>query len=327
MALYAASSDGTIAVFQFDPEELEGIAPHSVQEQYLSKFGFTPPPIPEGYSHVPKGDATSSHSYSQAQLQSQSLVTGFGHQANGSGGGEVVNMLVAKRNNKKHGNQTQHGNVPSASNAAGPSRMNGGPPVSKRASLAAIVEPQTSYDPPYQSQSYFPPPEDQPYGDVEMVSIDAIDTPFSPARGKRKASAIDLTDDSRPVTYRTLGGDRQRENIPVRELGGPSVTGGAVKGWGSSGASASLSAPGASLLPIPPLLTRVTSPMEDSDDILEATNPEDNSESLLYLFTHESTNWSQVRRRSSISAGIKPYGLIICLHRCYPSKQQEASAL
>ncbi|KAG8737460.1 HIR complex subunit [Ceratobasidium sp. 414] len=40
LKLYACSSDGTIAVFDFDEHELEGIVPHSVQGEYLKKFGF-----------------------------------------------------------------------------------------------------------------------------------------------------------------------------------------------------------------------------------------------------------------------------------------------
>ena len=32
--------------------ELEGIAPVEAQKQYLQKFGFVPPPLPHGYSHV-----------------------------------------------------------------------------------------------------------------------------------------------------------------------------------------------------------------------------------------------------------------------------------
>ncbi|KAF8328351.1 WD40-repeat-containing domain protein [Cantharellus anzutake] len=44
MTLYACSSDGTIGVFDFDASELEGIAPLSVQADYLKLFNFTAPP-------------------------------------------------------------------------------------------------------------------------------------------------------------------------------------------------------------------------------------------------------------------------------------------
>ncbi|KAG8761499.1 HIR complex subunit [Ceratobasidium sp. 423] len=40
LTLFACSSDGTVAVFDFEESELEGIVPHSVQDDYLKKFGF-----------------------------------------------------------------------------------------------------------------------------------------------------------------------------------------------------------------------------------------------------------------------------------------------
>ena len=49
MTLYACSSDGTIGVFDFDATELEGIAPLSVQAEYLKLFNFSPPPVPQYY--------------------------------------------------------------------------------------------------------------------------------------------------------------------------------------------------------------------------------------------------------------------------------------
>jgi hypothetical protein len=129
LTLYAASSDGTIAVFNFDPEELEGIAPHSAQEQYLKKFDFVPPPVPEGYSHsipIPAQGSSSismritpppsPHSHSSPP-RSQSH-TGFGHTVNG--GGERVNMLVAKRRDKKKVVPSAHVPIPSAENVDRP---------------------------------------------------------------------------------------------------------------------------------------------------------------------------------------------------------------
>ncbi|CAE6539796.1 unnamed protein product [Rhizoctonia solani] len=41
LTLYACSSDGTVAVFDFEESELEGIVPHSIQDEYLKKFGFS----------------------------------------------------------------------------------------------------------------------------------------------------------------------------------------------------------------------------------------------------------------------------------------------
>jgi protein HIRA/HIR1 len=116
--LYAASSDGTLGVFDFDPEELEGIAPHSVQEQYLQKFDFVPPPIPEGYSHnlpshmhyrphLTRITPPPSPVQSQSQTTAPESQNGFGHSVNGDGG-ERVNMLVAKRKVKRKVVPTNH---------------------------------------------------------------------------------------------------------------------------------------------------------------------------------------------------------------------------
>ncbi|PPQ69736.1 hypothetical protein CVT25_010445 [Psilocybe cyanescens] len=90
LTLYAASSDGTIAAFQFDSTELEGIATHADQEQYLAKFGFVAPPLPEGYSHVSKQEPA------DVALAQTQQANGFDARA-GSYAPEKVNILVAKR--------------------------------------------------------------------------------------------------------------------------------------------------------------------------------------------------------------------------------------
>ena len=106
LTLYAASSDGTIGVFNFDPDELEGIAPHSVQEQYLAKFGFKIPPIPEGFSHT----STVATSVNNA------TATGSLNNFSTSGGPEVVNVLIAKKGNRNKTRANLAGSsVPSAS--------------------------------------------------------------------------------------------------------------------------------------------------------------------------------------------------------------------
>jgi protein HIRA/HIR1 len=277
--LYAASSDGTIGVFNFAPEELEGIAPHSVQEQYLQKFGFSAPPLPEGYSHVATRETsqiTPPPSPSRLQSKAQQS-TGFG---NVNGSGERVNMLVAKRSNKKRANlTTQVGSVPSAgagiASANNVTGLSTAAPVSKRVQLTQIKEVTMSSVPSISSPS-FPSPSEQLYdvpdswsrhADVSMdldVPIDALDSVASPARGKRKASAIiDLTEETRTTKARTLGGDRPRDIVPVKEIGAVEVG-----MWGAQ--------PGMSL-PVPPILTAVTAEIEGSDDVFEGRNSEDDS--------------------------------------------------
>lgn len=294
--LYAASSDGTIAVFNFTAEELEGIAPHSVQEQYLTKFGFSPPPIPEGYSHVSTTQITPPPSPSRsARKPPQSETAGFD---NANGGGEQVNMLVAKRSNKKRANlTTQVGSVPSAgasgisigSKIAGPSA-----PVSKRAQLAPVRNATMSFMQP-QSPTSFPLPSEQPFdapdswsrhADVAMdldVPIDSLGTPNSPinSRGKRKASAIiDLTDEAKPTKSRTLGGDRPRDVVVVKEIGLSEST--IPAAWG---------APQGNSLPVPPLLTSLTAEIDGSEDVFEGRNSEDDGPTEVIFVSGKQTQW------------------------------------
>ncbi|KAK7036557.1 HIR complex subunit [Paramarasmius palmivorus] len=272
MTLYAASSDGTIAVFHFEPDELEGIAPLSVQQQYLSKFGFVPPSLPANWSHAAQ---------SQVQAQAQSQSTGFDGQANGEG--ERVNTLVAKKNKnkKKRLGLTQMGSVPSSAIAQIPS------------SSTAIPKSTVNID----TSNAFPTPEEQPFDlkpasswgrrdrdfgmdmdvDMDMASSVPIDV-ISENKGKRKAEEELIS--GRQPTYRTLGGDRPRDTGPVREL---SVAG-----------PSSMGVVGAPLvnLPIPALLTRVTADVDGSEDVLEAINAEgEEDQHEVMLISGKSTKW------------------------------------
>ena len=252
--MYAASSDGTIGVFNFDLEELEGIAPHSVQEQYLQKFGFTPPPVPEGYSHFDKSLLSS-----QNQVKQPSVASDFG-KVNGDVG-ERVNVLVAKRSNKKRAN------LVTTASTNGTNTSVSAPPVSKPAQFPPMED--VTMQPPA-SSSAFPSTLEQASDTLEHfevrmdldVPIDVID-----AKGKRKASnMIDLTEDVRPTTKaRTLGGDRQRDDAPVKEIV-PSAAFGAP--WEVVGV-------GKMSLPVPAILTSLTAEIEGSEGVFEGKNSED----------------------------------------------------
>ena len=138
-----------MAVFDFDPSELEGIAPSSAQEVYLRKFGFVEPPLPSGFSHRGGGGGGGGGGGEGGRLTpppspGRNAVPLGGGSANvnvnvqdggfggvgGAGGGEVVNKLVAKRNhkNKKRvplsGVGSAYPDVPSASNPTSSSNSN-----------------------------------------------------------------------------------------------------------------------------------------------------------------------------------------------------------
>ncbi|KAJ7636980.1 histone transcription regulator 1 [Roridomyces roridus] len=265
LTLYAVSSDGTLAVFNFDPDELEGLCPHSVQTSYLKKFGFASPPIPEGFSHTTVRQLTPPPSPKMQSSQSQNITsdqTGFG---NVGSGGERVNVLVAKRGGKKRAGLTtvpismptlpQHlpppQNVPSASTSM--SAPFGAPAltgvsISKRAQLNQQQE---------RAPSVFDVDAEM-WGPSTDVRIDAMEN-----GRKRRASAMG-PDGEEPKRPRTLGGERKRVVVPVKELAPGS--GAAVPAHWNAGSIS---------LPVAPLMTRIYATVEGSDDILEAVNPED----------------------------------------------------
>lgn len=180
LTLYAVSSDGTLAAFAFDATELEGLAPLAAQKQYLTKFGFSLPDLPAGYSHT----QTPPPSNSATPLPNVNV-----------NGGEVVNKLVAKRNVKKRVSLARPGNrfgdVPSA---AMPGAQNSRPPVDDSPFNAPFSERDADVD-------MFPPSFND-FGDSFGGS--------SNGGGESSRMVRDIA----PAKGRTLGGDRPREAAP-----------------------------------------------------------------------------------------------------------------
>ena len=299
MTLYAASSDGTIAVFNFDPAELEGIASHSDQEQYLAKFGFNLPPLPDGYSHTLKQEAMNS----RVPAQTQQAVNGFDPRT--AQNEEKVNILVAKRapKDKKRLNLVPiSGSTPVSKPIPSPipistSTVNGGP-VSKRATLITVHDTKPPHSHSIQSprpsfSGSFPLPSEQPFVDTPDswnkqdvnqlmdldMPMDLVGVPISAvgsAKGKRKASSIiDLTteDNSKVAKARTLGGDRPVETHVPKEISTWTAgsTGGPPRPTHGSD-------PFRAILPTPPLLTYLSTDVEGTDDTLESRNVEEDGE-------------------------------------------------
>ena len=114
------------------------------------------------------------------------------------------------------------------------------------------------------------PPDDLDVDTNMEVHISSLETT---GKGKRKASAADLGDE-RPAKPRTLGGDRIRETVVVRELAPGSHLLGSDQI--AMGALDSLVGPNlVGRLPMPSLLTYVKASVEGSEDILEGRNSED----------------------------------------------------
>ncbi|GJE86485.1 WD40 and Hira domain-containing protein [Phanerochaete sordida] len=315
LTLYAVSSDGTMAVFSFDPDELEGIAPQAAQETYLKKFGFTPPPLPEGFSHFSKQldtRMTPPPSPGRAPANAHVQDLGFGMSSNG---GEVVNKLVAKRKNQKRVQPTFVGSfggsipsanipsahVPSASTSHGPSSSAHItiPPRTTGRSFHEIAGIVPSRPPPSSMLLSAPEQPASAFGagrgqseelqlaypeDVDMntdVQISALETN---GRGKRKSSVMDAIDD-RPSKARTLGGDRPRDVVPVREIAPP----GGVVVYDAAAAAGAQNV--AARLPIAPLLTYLKVQVEGGDDLLEARNSEDGSPHEVIFVSGKQTQW------------------------------------
>ena len=307
-----------MAVFSFDPQEMEGIAPPSAQEQYLKKFGFTLPPLPEGFAHKPQLEdhdtrmtpppspgRVQPHTQTNAHPHTQD--TGFGTH---NGGGEQVNMLVAKRKNNKKRIQPTFmgslaGSVPSAANPSdsmSSASVSAPPPQTNGRSFHEITGISSSSRPAQISPPMIEPAllpvargsssggrstsEERvsmelsyPTEDVDMntdVQISALETS---GRGKRKASAADLIDE-RPGKPRTLGGDRVRDAIAVRELAPGSRI--VIAEHGTIGPGEGLTQSVAGRLPMPALLNYLKATVEGSDDIFEARNADDGGEFIFH---------------------------------------------
>ncbi|KAI6021061.1 histone transcription regulator 1 [Pisolithus marmoratus] len=260
LTLYAASSDGTVAVFDFDPEELDGIAPFSAQRQYLQKFGFVAPPIPEGYSHGTfYGDDNALSSRitpppspqprTTEQLQSQ---TEFGADT-ANGGGEQINRLVAKKSNKKRVKPLRISDIPSAAisdnvingvTTQAPHSVANQPLRSASGAGPSFARPESRYSVPksrHPSHSTSPAP--------SMLGFDADIEMGGP-------KDMDLEGDDRPTRPRTLGGDRPRDVVAAREI----ISKSHEKRH--------------DLLRAPPVLTFLSAKVDGSEDVLEGRNSE-----------------------------------------------------
>ncbi|KAH8998062.1 histone transcription regulator 1 [Lactarius akahatsu] len=290
LTLYAVSSDGTLAAFSFDSEELEGIAPHSVQQQYLQKFGFTLPPLPEGWSHtnvqVPSSGQrmTPPPSPSRSSHHHQGL-NGFGVPSTGTAH-EVVNTLIAKRNTKRRAQQKFFGPFGSSNSSSALASHHGSPSHahSRACPITTIMGSDLVPEASDFSMSVYS--SDRRLSDhlsSDMVAEVPIDS-LGVAGEKRKFSIPDKIED-RPTKARTLGGDRIRDNIPntVKEILPPTDER-TVFPWNTQSENNFLSAP--------PILSYLSLKVADTgDDILECKNTETGDQSEISYVSGKTVCW------------------------------------
>ncbi|KAJ7894053.1 hypothetical protein B0H13DRAFT_2339434 [Mycena leptocephala] len=231
---HGADADGKNAGYRLEkvlapaqePAELEhALEPSDVP---IERYDYA-----KGFSHPSVRQLTPPPSpKSQSQSMSQ---TGFGGD---EAGGERVNVLVAKRGGKKRAGLT---NVPM------PMASQQLPMQQSRAQLDQQQE---------RAPSVFDVDADT-WGSTTDVRIDAVE------EGGRKRKPAASVDAEEPKRARTLGGERKRVVVPMKEIA--SGTGSAVRAPWSVG-SINLS--------VPALMTRVVTQVEGSDDVFEAVNPE-----------------------------------------------------
>ncbi|KAI0765257.1 WD40 repeat-like protein [Fomes fomentarius] len=310
LTLYAVSSDGTMAVFSFDSAEMEGIAPQSAQEQYLKRFGFAMPPLPDGYSHQ--------HAATQSKPQQANHITpppspraqsqDFGSAANAAAGGEQVHTLVAKRKPKKRIQPTFGGSIvnsiPSSSVNGINSIPSSRPPASSTVRGYQDIPMSSTIPISVPSTSALPLSISQPFGssssafglglntgeDFSMevdgeVRISSLDSASHSGKGKRRAG--EDFDDRMTGKPRTLGGDRVRETVPVRPIANrpppPTLVGGAglfAEGFGLAGR-----------LEPPPVVTYLKATVEGSEDLFEGRNSESDEPNEVLYVSGKQTQW------------------------------------
>ncbi|KAI9062219.1 WD40 repeat-like protein [Trametes sanguinea] len=310
LSLYAVSSDGTMAAFNFDPSELEGIAPKAAQEQYLKRFGFVPPPLPDGFSHqipVDQAKAQANRITPPPSPRAQGREFGTPAPATVQNGGEQVHTLIAKRKPKKRIQPTFAGSLSSAvpsssvngiqtskpmstvptsgSAPTGPSRQYQDVPSSSAAPATSAL--QLSLSQPFGEASsdfwHCGGADDQPMDLDGEVQISALETAGQGGKGKRKAG--DEVDDRIAAKPRTLGGDRVRENVPVRPITGRRAASIAIPALLSDGPGL-----GGRLEP-PQLVTYLQSTVEGSEDIFEGRNSEGDEPNEVIYVSGKQTQW------------------------------------
>ena len=276
------SSDGTLAAFSFDPEELEGIAPHSIQQQYLQKFGFTLPPLPEGWSHTNFQVASSGQRMTPPPSPRRSShhphgLNGFGAPST-STNHEVINTLIAKRNTKRVTQQqflgprggSNFSTVPNSSSYHDslPPTHSRTHPVTTVMSAGLVSQPFTS------APSLEPRSSDNISPDIiTEVPINSLGITSSTG-AKRKSSVLDMSED-RPTKARTLGGDRIRDdNMNVVKEICPPINQRTIM-------HRNFETERENILAAPPTLTSLSQKVADAgDDILECRNAESGGKTM-----------------------------------------------
>ncbi|EJT99410.1 WD40 repeat-like protein [Dacryopinax primogenitus] len=295
LTLYACSSDGTIAVMNFSPSELRGIAPHDVQLQYLKGYKFTSPMNLTYQAEAPQPIPLPPQFVAPAQrvqpLPAQPPINVRGTQ-------EVTRTKDGKRRIR--------------------------PVLLSQGSSTSLPPPVHPYQQPLQNGIHIQPQPTAQLAYTQPVLQHAMaepsnpftSTPLSVSQPGSYASSMPLSgqagladDDvqmvdswepaepastaggSSPRKGRTLGGDRVREPIVVRELLGSTSAVMPIVNLPSASGATRTSEP---VLKAPGLKTYVAAPMEGAKegDVLEGRNPDEpDKPSDVQLYQNKTVQW------------------------------------
>jgi protein HIRA/HIR1 len=220
LTLYACSSDGTVALFDFDEHELEGIVPHSVQGEYLKKFGFEARNAEIRMEQQREKEAFEKAQHLQQQ-QSVGATNGTAAATSNTPGQQQVTITKDGRRRIKPnliGHLSSSGSALLAPAAPIPTSI----PTSLPVAPSTIPTPSSASANVSMAEAFATAPM-LPFaggdadGDIDMsVPIDAWG-----ANGSSSTKAN--------IKARTLGGDRKREPTgPIRELRGVTGEEGAI---------------------------------------------------------------------------------------------------
>ncbi|KAF8678405.1 Protein HIR [Rhizoctonia solani] len=267
LTLYSCSSDGTVATFHFEEAELEGIVPHSVQDEYLKKFGFH-----EQNAEIRAEQQRQKEAFERAQQAQQPVQQQKQQQPSTNGtletyvpGQQQVTITKDGRRRIKpsligHLNSSGSGILATPAPAIPTASSTLQSASSDIPSASAMRVPTVPNTAPNSSSNTFSNAPALPFsqnvdadGDHDMsVPIDAW--------GPKGENATKVN-----LKPRTLGGDRKREPAgPVRELRPASGDGNAV-------------IVGARVLDVPSVKTSLSCKVEGSDkdsDTVEIKNAE-----------------------------------------------------
>ncbi|QRV78951.1 hypothetical protein RhiJN_06966 [Ceratobasidium sp. AG-Ba] len=253
LKLYSCSSDGTIAVFDFDEHELEGIVPHSVQGEYLKKFGFE-----SKNAEIRMEQQREKEAYERQQA----AATNGG--ANGIAAPPLNPPAQQEVSFTKDGRRRIRPNLIGHLSSSGTALMM--PPVSAPVSVpSASAETTTTSTLANTSQPFTSTPmlPAQTYDDSDFLKDHSMDLDMSVPIDSLGSGGSKVN-----LKARTLGGDRKREPLgPIRELR-------AAAGGGSPQAG---------------LLVEGSEKDLDTVEIRNSDNPEKPTE--INYFRKTETNW------------------------------------